>query len=158
MEVSVFLVLFFQPFLLTTIRNIGILFGYVVFFFCAYALAAEFARPPKTKGEVLVFRRGKVPSLFQKPGTDEESLGRGSPVVEKPNPSKPTAEQERNSRPSPSACGKPVFHWEDVCYDVKIKGDQRRILDHVDGWVQPGVTTALMVSPGELEFDRLQMC
>lgn len=38
-----------------------------------------------------------------------------------------------------------IFHWEDVCYDIKIKGEPRRILDHVDGWVKPGTLTALMV-------------
>jgi ATP-binding cassette, subfamily G (WHITE), member 2, PDR len=31
-----------------------------------------------------------------------------------------------------------------VCYDVDIKGETRRILDHVDGWVKPGTLTALM--------------
>lgn len=38
-----------------------------------------------------------------------------------------------------------VFHWSDVCYDITIKGQDRRILDHVDGWVKPGTLTALMV-------------
>lgn len=37
-----------------------------------------------------------------------------------------------------------VFHWQDICYDIKIKGEARRILDHVDGWVKPGTLTALM--------------
>jgi len=31
-----------------------------------------------------------------------------------------------------------------VCFDVKIKSENRRILDHVDGWVKPGTLTALM--------------
>ncbi|KAK1990581.1 ABC-2 type transporter [Colletotrichum falcatum] len=37
-----------------------------------------------------------------------------------------------------------VFHWKDVCYDIKIKGEPRRILDEVSGWVKPGTLTALM--------------
>jgi ATP-binding cassette subfamily G (WHITE) protein 2 (PDR) len=37
-----------------------------------------------------------------------------------------------------------VFQWHDVCYEVKIKDETRRILDHVDGWVKPGTLTALM--------------
>ncbi|GKT90617.1 ABC-2 type transporter [Colletotrichum tofieldiae] len=32
----------------------------------------------------------------------------------------------------------------DICYDIKIKDEPRRILDHVDGWVKPGTLTALM--------------
>ncbi len=31
-----------------------------------------------------------------------------------------------------------------MCFDVKIKSETRRILDHVDGWVKPGTLTALM--------------
>jgi ABC-type multidrug transport system ATPase subunit len=31
-----------------------------------------------------------------------------------------------------------------VIYDIKIKGETRRLLDHVDGWVKPGTLTALM--------------
>jgi ATP-binding cassette subfamily G (WHITE) protein 2 (PDR) len=30
---------------------------------------------------------------------------------------------------------------------VKIKGQSRKILDSVDGWIKPGSLTALMVSP-----------
>ena len=37
-----------------------------------------------------------------------------------------------------------IFSWKDVTYDVKIKKETRRILDHVDGWVKPGTLTALM--------------
>ena len=40
-----------------------------------------------------------------------------------------------------------IFHWEDVCYEVQIKGKPRKILDSVDGWIKPGTLTALMVSP-----------
>lgn len=28
--------------------------------------------------------------------------------------------------------------------DIKIKGEPRQLLDHVDGWVKPGTLTALM--------------
>ncbi|KAJ6149147.1 hypothetical protein N7471_000346 [Penicillium samsonianum] len=40
-------------------RNIGILCAFLAFFFPAYVLAAELAKPPKTRGEILVFRRNK---------------------------------------------------------------------------------------------------
>lgn len=35
-----------------------------------------------------------------------------------------------------------------MCYDIKIKSETRRILDHVDGWVKPGTLTALMGMSG----------
>ncbi|TQN66085.1 ZEB2-regulated ABC transporter 1, partial [Colletotrichum shisoi] len=112
-------------------RNVGILWGYVVFFFMTYIITAEYARPPKSEGEVLVFRRGKLPpALSGKSGSDEEGQSRGVTVTEK------------------IACGKPIFRWEDICYDVKIKDQDRRILDMVNGFVQPGVITALMGASG----------
>lgn len=118
----------------------------MIFFFCTYIFAAEYAKPPVNKGEVLLYRRGKLPAFSKKPGQkDEESQTPSRPISEKPAAEAKTDKLEKEKRPSPSTCGKPIFHWEDVCYDVKIKGNDRRILDHVDGWVQPGVVTALMV-------------
>jgi hypothetical protein len=39
-----------------------------------------------------------------------------------------------------------IFQWKNICYDIQIKKEERRILDRVDGWVKPGTLTALMVS------------
>ncbi|KAM0276296.1 hypothetical protein ACHAQH_006885 [Verticillium albo-atrum] len=117
-------------------RNIGILIAFLIFFLGAYLVAAEFAKPPKSKGEVLVFPRGKLP-------TDAARAG-GADVE-----GQPTARQAPHEKPTDSAApalvtGTAVFHWENLCYDIKIKGEGRRILDQVDGWVKPGTSTALM--------------
>lgn len=131
---------------LTSIRNIGILFGYAFFFFLTYVVAAEYARPPDNKGEVLVFRRGNVPrSLKPSSSTDVELQLQERDVMKETSPSPARCETPQLEHLSPSKCGKPIFHWEDICYDIDVKEGQRRILDHVDGWVQPGVTTVLMV-------------
>lgn len=55
-----------------------------------------------------------------------------------------------NKNSSGLTAGTSVFHWEDLCYDIQIKGKDRRLLDNVDGWVKPGLSTALMV--GSLEY------
>ncbi|KAK7421617.1 hypothetical protein QQX98_002084 [Neonectria punicea] len=117
-------------------RNVGILCGFLVFFFCCYLVSAEFAKPPKSKGEVLVFRKGKMPSNRKRKGSvDVEGQGTRPVVAEK---------TENLTGQSGLSAGASVFHWEDLCYDIQIKGNDRRILDHVDGWVKPGVSTALM--------------
>ena len=50
-----------------------------------------------------------------------------------------------------------IFHWQDVCYDIKIKSETRRILDHVDGWVKPGTLTALMVCTEKLRNPSFEL-
>ncbi|KAK4947826.1 Multidrug resistance protein [Elasticomyces elasticus] len=119
-------------------RNVGIIFAMAVFNHLVYFFASEYIRGKKSKGEILVFRRGFVPKSSKKAGNDiEKSLSGPVPVVSKSNeylPSKEGAFQGSTS----------VFHWSNVCYDIKIKGKTRRILDHIDGWVKPGTLTALM--------------
>ncbi|UPK91915.1 hypothetical protein LCI18_002850 [Fusarium solani-melongenae] len=117
-------------------RNIGILCGFLAAFFLAYIVSAEYAKPPQSKGEVLVFRKGKMPPSLKESGKgDSEVQKTERPVV---------AEKVTNNGSSGLAAGASVFHWEDLCYDIQIKGNERRLLDHVDGWVKPGMSTALM--------------
>lgn len=120
-------------------RNVGILCGFLVASFFAYITAAEYAKPPVSKGEVLVFKKGRMPPSFDKnDAADVEAQATDRPVV---------AEKNSDTATGGLAAGASVFHWEDLCYDIQIKGNDRRLLDHVDGWVMPGRSTALMVSP-----------
>lgn len=122
-------------------RNLGILIAFMVFSLFTYMVSAELVSEKKSKGEVLVFRRGHKPAQFKERKRDIED-GEGPRVgpiatnASRPGPGNKEAGfiQEQTS----------VFHWSDVCYDITIKGEPRRILDHVDGWVKPGTLTALM--------------
>ena len=123
-------------------RNVGILVGFLLAFFMAYIISAEYAKPPKSKGEVLVFRRGKMPGNFKKNRSDVEAQSQQRAAV---------AEKSNDKGSSGLTASASVFHWEDLCYDIQIKGNERRLLDNVDGWVKPGLSTALMVwSPQRL--------
>ncbi|KAF1949243.1 multidrug resistance protein CDR1 [Byssothecium circinans] len=129
-------------------RNVGTLCAFMVFFFAAYLFAAEYAKPPTTRGEILVFRRGKMPAAIlpgnkAATGQDSEAQMHGSqPILaEKEETSTNNGEPGSNRL----TAGTSIFHWEDLCYDIKVKGGtERRLLDHVDGWVKPGVSTVLM--------------
>jgi ATP-binding cassette subfamily G (WHITE) protein 2 (PDR) len=122
-------------------RNFGIIIGFLIFFMCTYLVATEYISAKKSKGEVLVFRRGHAPASLTKTTPDDiEAAGDGAHNV--------TEKNSRSASPDASAIIQKqtaIFHWQDVCYDIKIKGEPRRILDHVDGWVKPGTLTALMV-------------
>lgn len=112
-----------------------------------YVVATEFISAKKSKGEVLLFRIGYRPQFLKEKSDCNEESSRNSvtrtPVV---------TENDEKGEPAAAAAACPtiekqtaVFQWQDVCYDIKIKGEPRRILDHVDGWVKPGTLTALMV-------------
>jgi ATP-binding cassette subfamily G (WHITE) protein 2 (PDR) len=118
-------------------RNVGLIIVFALFNHLVYFLATEYISAKKSKGEVLVFRQGHLPKLT-KDKSDPEAVSSGPVAVMEKTKSKIT-EPRGNFKGSTS-----VFHWNDVCYDVKIKKETRRILDHVDGWVKPGTLTALM--------------
>ncbi|KAL4798982.1 ABC-2 type transporter-domain-containing protein [Aspergillus venezuelensis] len=112
-------------------RNLGIMFAFMAFFLTTYLTATEYISEAKSKGEVLLFRRGQAP-----------------PIVDDLETHSPTTAGEKVDQSNQDAANiqrqTAIFHWKDVCYDIKIKNEPRRILDHVDGWVKPGTCTALM--------------
>ncbi|RSL89934.1 ZEB2-regulated ABC transporter 1 [Fusarium floridanum] len=115
-------------------RNIGIVIAFTIFFLITYMAFAEFVSAKKSKGEVLVFRKGH--KLSGGNGNDAESSPAGRVAI---------TEKEGYGEGQPSNFqSTSVFHWNNVCYDVKIKSENRRILDNVAGWVKPGTMTALM--------------
>jgi len=118
-------------------RNLGILIAYIVVFFAVYLLAAEYITTNKSKGEVLVFGRSNATASTSKKAADEETL--------RPDNVPPQNEKTTASQKTTTLAQGNIFHWQDVCYDITIKGQPRRILDGVDGWVKPGTLTALMV-------------
>nr|ACN71232.1 ABC transporter ABCl1 [Colletotrichum lindemuthianum] len=119
-------------------RNFGILIAFMLFFLFTYMVTAELVSEKKSKGEVLVFRRGHKPAVFKEKHSDDPEDIRVGPVT--------TAERARVNEKDNGLIAeqRSTFHWNDVCYEVQIKKETRRILDHVDGWVKPGTLTALM--------------
>ncbi|KAF2225760.1 ABC drug exporter AbcA [Elsinoe ampelina] len=118
-------------------RNLGILFVFMIGIGFLYLVAAELVSAKKSKGEVLVFPRGHTPSrLKEKNITDPEAATTGRIENEKGmNDTELSNVIQKQTA---------IFQWKNVVYDIKIKGEPRRILDHVDGWVKPGTLTALM--------------
>ncbi|OAX78545.1 hypothetical protein ACJ72_07147 [Emergomyces africanus] len=115
-------------------RNIGVILAYTFLLGAVYLVASDFITEKKPKGEILIFPRG---NKALKKGRTEDDVEGGSGhniVVEKTDPGD-LAMIERQTA---------VFQWKDVCFDIKIGKENRRILDNVDGWVKPGTLTALM--------------
>jgi len=119
-------------------RNFGILWVFMIGLGLTYLTAAEFVSSKKSKGEILVFRRGHIPTTLTKTTPDDaEAAG----AAEKRPMDR---EQAQDDAMNVIQRQEAIFQWRNVCYDIKIKSESRRILDHVDGWVKPGTLTALM--------------
>ncbi|KAJ5520314.1 CDR ABC transporter [Penicillium fimorum] len=119
-------------------RNFGILMAFLVGFMSIYFVATELNSATTSTAEALVFRRGHEPASFRqdhKSGADVESSG--------PSQVQPATgtDDKGMSAIQPQT---DTFTWRDVSYDIEIKGEPRRLLDHVSGWVKPGTLTALM--------------
>jgi ATP-binding cassette subfamily G (WHITE) protein 2 (PDR) len=122
--------------------NIGPIIAFALLFLALHLLTLEYVMSERSKGEVLVFTR--------------------SAMKKRQKTRKAVADVEANTDTTPEKVSRiddsssdglggvdkqtSVFHWKDVCYEVQIKDETRRILDNVDGWVKPGTLTALMVS------------
>ncbi|KAK2775830.1 hypothetical protein FQN53_002962 [Emmonsiellopsis sp. PD_33] len=118
-------------------RNFAILVGMTIFLGLCHLIAADVVASERSKGEVLVFRRGKMQKAVAKQSQrDEERV-----VASNPNPEKYDSGIDADTGVERQTS---TFHWQDVCYDIDIKGQPKRLLDHVDGWVKPGTLTALM--------------
>lgn len=127
-------------------RNWGILIAMAIFGTACYLYAAETIQAAKSKGEVLLFRRGQVPAFEKR--DDEEAMAEDRATTEVV--ASDGGELKRHETEVPATIQKQtaVFHWDGVCYDIKIKGEPRRLLNEVDGWVKPGTLTALMGASG----------
>jgi len=124
-------------------RNYGIIIAFTIALMGCYLVSAEFVFAKKSRGEVLSFRRGHKPAvakIAEKNSKDREATSSNVNSLI-------TAQREKGEGKETNGILQQqmsVYQWRDVCYDIKIKKNTRRILDHVDGWVKPGTLTALM--------------
>lgn len=117
-------------------RNFGILVAFTIGLCLAHLYVSEVVAAARSKGEVLVFKRGALKKQNRKAGTDEEHRS--------PQGSRNDLEKDNAAVEAKVAKQTSILHWQNVSYTVKSGGAERLILDNVDGWVKPGQLTALM--------------
>lgn len=119
-------------------RNFGILIGFLIGFMAIYFIACELNSSTSSTAEALVFRRGHEPASYRQDSKTESDVESAGPS--KPQPAAGTDDKGMGAIQAQTD----TFTWRDVCYDIEIKGEPRRLLDNVSGWVKPGTLTALM--------------
>ncbi|CAI5757455.1 unnamed protein product [Candida verbasci] len=124
-------------------RNLGITFGFIFFFLGTYLLLTDLNKGAMQKGEIALFLRGSLKKIRKR--NDHETLNNEKLKYEE------QAEADYNNNSNSDVelpSNQEIFMWKDLTYEVKIKKENRVILDHVDGWVKPGQVTALMGASG----------
>lgn len=92
----------------------------------------------KSKGELKLYPRTRVPKTLkgERAASDDIEAEAGSSARK--------GKDVKSPKDVSILKQTAIFHFEDLCYDIPVKGGTRRLLDHVDGWVKPGTLTALM--------------
>ncbi|KAK7421173.1 Multidrug resistance protein [Neonectria punicea] len=114
-------------------RNFSVMIAFMMLFMGLHLVATEYIASERSKGEILVFTRKSLKG--PRKGTNDTEAGNSRNAQPNGDDSGNVSDVEKQTS---------IFHWKDVCYEVKIKGETRVILDNVDGWVKPGTLTALM--------------
>jgi ATP-binding cassette subfamily G (WHITE) protein 2 (PDR) len=119
-----------------TYRNFGILTAIMMFACVLHLLGATYATVKKSRGEVLLFKNRKV---FQR---DAESSGSLAPLSASDHVSeKRPAEKGKDH----TDIDKVSLCWDKLTFNVKTGKSYKRLLHDVDGWIEHGTLTALMV-------------
>lgn len=115
-------------------RNFGLLLVFFIGFAVMQMLSMEFFKHGRGAPAIQVYQpeNKERKALNEKLQSAKEKFRKGE------------AEQDLSSM---TTAEKP-FTWEDLCYDVPVSGGQKRLLDHVFGYVKPGTLTALMGASG----------
>lgn len=135
-------------------RNMGIIIAYIVVFLGVYIFLTEYNKGAMQKGELVLYLRGSLKKLRKQADGNKATAN----DIENNLPNEKLGMQEAlesskerssgSSAESKSDDVKQIFHWRDLTYQVKIKSEDRVILNQVDGWVKPGQVTALMGASG----------
>ncbi|MCJ1392519.1 hypothetical protein MMC18_005387 [Xylographa bjoerkii] len=131
-------------------RNVGILFGFWLFFVGLTMVGQELQKPNAGGGAVTMFKRGQAPKSVQK------AMVKGStPLDEEKAAAADNENLEDESSGSDSEVGvkgiaknEAVFTYQNVNYTIPTKDGERQLLRDVQGYVRPGKLTALMGASG----------
>ncbi|PYH78160.1 ABC transporter [Aspergillus uvarum CBS 121591] len=127
-------------------RNFGIIIGWFILFVVLTMIGMELQKPNKGGSTVTIFKRGEAPKAVEDAVKYKELPG----DIESGSSN---SLQEKNSDESKKqvhgiAKSTSIFTWQNVNYTIPYKGNQKKLLQDVQGYVKPGRLTALMGASG----------
>ncbi|GAA6000108.1 hypothetical protein JCM10207_006055 [Rhodosporidiobolus poonsookiae] len=133
-----------------TWRNFGFIWAYFAFFMAVNLISYEYQRDETVSGGVMLYKRGAAPpeliDAIEAPGGkgDEEKGDSNT----RPDVVKDVPDEEKDKAADTLKAASDVFTWRHINYDIMIKGEPRRLLSDVSGYVRPGALTCLMGESG----------
>uniref|UniRef100_A0A1Y1NHX7 ABC transporter domain-containing protein n=1 Tax=Photinus pyralis TaxID=7054 RepID=A0A1Y1NHX7_PHOPY len=130
-------------------RNMAILLAMMVIFCIGHLLAAEYIPAQKSRGEVLLFKKPLTKlECSEETGISEPEVASIAPVSgSKPCEQGAYAEPDVTT-PIQRSRQTSTFQWDQISYDIKTRGGNRRLLSDISGWLKPGSLTVLMGATG----------
>lgn len=129
----------FAHFCILFLRNLGIIIAFAIGLTVLYITASEFISEGKSKGEVKLYPRTRVPKESSSSPSSGEDLEASAGA--------PGRKPDNNSDHKQAAANIPAssadFSFENLCYDIPVKSGTRRLLDNVDGWVKVSMVIPL---------------
>ena len=131
------------------VRNAMIVLGFWGFFVIMYLVTSEKQIDPAASGGTMLYNRATASKALTEAArnNDNEALGDQSEAqLAEARAQQHAADQ--TPHPGQLKVSESIFSWENINYDVMIKGNPRRLLNNVSGFVAPGKMTALMGESG----------
>ncbi|KAL3458292.1 ABC-2 type transporter-domain-containing protein [Aspergillus heterothallicus] len=125
-------------------RNFGILWAWWALFVVLTIFATSHWKGSAENGPSLLIPRESVEKHGQNIHLDEES----QPTEKGSKKLQDLGSQDQSDIDNQLVRNTSVFTWKDLSYTVKTPTGDRQLLDHVYGWVKPGMLGALMGSSG----------
>ncbi|KAI2469635.1 ATP-binding cassette transporter [Annulohypoxylon bovei var. microspora] len=126
-------------------RNVGINIAFFGFFALCVTVGMERFKTPAGRLSTIFFStdvlQKKRPGDVSPISDEEKSPGQETDMSDVLQETHTTTNQTMTS-------SKRHFAWKDICLDIQVGGDSRRLLSNVSGWLEPGTMTALMGMSG----------
>ncbi|ORY82114.1 bfr1+ protein [Protomyces lactucae-debilis] len=131
-------------------RNLGIVIAFWIGFLAINVIATEFIAPVAEGGDVVLFKRGGAPKHLAAAAAGKDVSGdlekQNEPVLEH-NPADDIQESSEEVS-DVIAKSEDIFTWQNLDYVIQIKGESRKLLNNVQGYVKPKSLTCLMGESG----------
>lgn len=135
-------------------RNLGILFGFIVGYLIINCIVVELYNPIAASSDKLIFVKGaNIPqSLFDAVLDKSDDLEYGQmkekKSVEEINDAIDESKRTNTDAGEEHLGSDDIFMWRNLTHTVIYDGNERKLLDNVQGYVPPGTITALMGESG----------